>query len=59
VAQIDPALFRGALLQATADLANAKANVARRKRIQTKRKLRKRKPKPTTSAPSDWSKSLS
>jgi HlyD family secretion protein len=28
VAQIDPALFRGALLQATADLANAKANVA-------------------------------
>jgi len=28
VAQIDPALFRGAVLQATADLANAKANVA-------------------------------
>ena len=28
VAQIDPALFRGAVVQATADLANAKANVA-------------------------------
>src|SRR5258708_23723447 len=28
VAQIDPALFRGAVLQAAADLANAKANVA-------------------------------
>lgn len=28
VAQIDPALFRGAVLQATADLANASANVA-------------------------------
>src|SRR5215469_8688783 len=27
VAQLDPALFRGALLQAQADLANAKANL--------------------------------
>jgi len=28
IAQIDPALFEGSLLQATADLANARANVA-------------------------------
>ena len=38
VALIDPALFKGALLQATADLENARANLVAAKRTWRKRK---------------------
>ena len=56
VAQIDPALFQGALLQAKADLANARANLVRLMPIWKKHKPPRCKPRPTTSGPRVWPK---
>src|SRR5260370_16655200 len=55
VALIDPALFKGALLQATADLKNAQANLVAAPTWKKRRPLWCR-PRPTTIVPSAWPK---
>jgi len=56
VAQIDPALFEGAVLQAKGDLANAQANVASARANLEKAKAGEIQPRRTTIVRLAWPK---
>ena len=59
IAEIDPSLFRGALLQAQADLEDARANLAAAKAALVRRRPRPSRLPPTTRVTRRWPKKAS